>query len=94
MLKLARFGKSFTKIYIASLSPTGGYASVIIQHSKVTVYLRLPIAVARRPPGSRMRDVAAIGHYRYRRPSTHYSPRIRIRPTRRVVLHLYTILID
>ena len=55
----------FTKTYIAFEGPKGGFASVIVQHSKLALYLRVPFGAAPRPHGARMRDVSGIGHYGY-----------------------------
>jgi predicted transport protein len=55
----------FTKTYIAFEGPKGGFASVIVQRSKLAVYLRVPFGAAPRPDGARMRDVSGIGHHGY-----------------------------
>jgi predicted transport protein len=55
----------FTKTYIGFRCADGGFASVLVQNAKLTIYARVPFDMAPRPPDAVMRDVSGIGHYGY-----------------------------
>ena len=65
MVDIGHVQEVFTKTYIGFECPGGGFASVLVQNSKLTLYARVPFASVPPLPGARMRDVAGIGHHGY-----------------------------